>query len=585
MKRLLYIPLMVSAVVLTGCDDMFSPQKENNLGVDYMYQNPTYAEAVLGNAYTRIPYGMPWNDVATDDAVSNDVDNSYRRMATGRWTADNNPIDQWTGCRAAIQYINLFLSKADDVNWANEEDAATLYRDRLKGEAYGLRAMYMYFLLRSHAGYAADGQLLGVPIVTDFQDYSSDFNVPRNTFNECMDMLREDATKAISLLPTEYGDAESIAKLQQRYPGIPVGQFERVYGAIFLGRISGRIVEAILSQAELLAASPAFSADSGVTYETAANCAATVLDRVGGVSGLDPDGWWWYCNQTQIDGLGNGVSPAEVLWRTEKSSGRGLEEENYPPTLYGRGRINPTQNLVDAFPMANGYPIDNSLSGYDAANPYDGRDPRLERYIVHNGTILGVNNTAINTASDGGTNDGLNKVSTSTRTGYYMKKHLYSDMNLDPNTATNRNHYTSRIRMTEIFLNYAEAANEAWGPTGTGSHAYSAYDVIKAIRKRAGVGTDNGDPYLESIKSDKEKMRQLIRNERRLELCFEGFRFFDLRRWKAPLNETAKGVNISNGRHNVIDVDTRNFKDYMYYGPIPYSEILKFDALQQNAGW
>lgn len=63
------------------------------------------------------------------------------------------------------------------------------------------------------------------------------------------------------------------------------------------------------------------------------------------------------------------------------------------------------------------------------------------------------------------------------------------------------------------------------GPQGEGTHGYSAYDVVKAIRQRAGIGENGSDPYLESIKGDRDKMRELIRNERRLELCFEGFRF------------------------------------------------------------
>ena len=78
-------------------------------------------------------------------------------------------------------------------------------------------------------------------------------------------------------------------------------------------------------------------------------------------------------------------------------------------------------------------------------------------------------------------------------------------------------------------------------------------------------------------------MRQLIRNERRLELCFEGFRFFDIRRWKSDLNATARGMNITGNVFTPIDVETRSYRDYMYYGPIPYSEVLKFNALQQNA--
>ena len=117
--------------------------------------------------------------------------------------------------------------------------------------------------------------------------------------------------------------------------------------------------------------------------------------------------------------------------------------------------------------------------------------------------------------------------STSTRTGY-MKKLLRMDVNCNPSNIVDKNHYTARLRYTEFFLNYAEAANETWGPTGTGSNSFSAYDIIKKIRQRAGIGLENGDPYLESCKGNKEAMRELIRNERRIELCFEGFRFYDL---------------------------------------------------------
>ena len=166
-----------------------------------------------------------------------------------------------------------------------------------------------------------------------------------------------------------------------------------------------------------------------------------------------------------------------------------------------------------------------------------------------------------------------------------MKKRLRMDVNCDPSSTTSKTHYTPRIRYTEMFLSYAEAANEAWGPTGQGNHAYSAYDVIKAIRNRASVGVGNGDPYLEECKAGKEKMRSLIRNERRLELCFESFRFWDLRRWKAVLNETARGMDADNNGYSDFDVENRSYADYMYYGPVPYSEILKYNNLIQNKGW
>lgn len=583
--------LALAALAFTSCDDFFEPAKENNLGVDYMYNNASYAEGVLGNAYTRIPCGsFPFSEVATDDAVSNDADNSWRKMAAGSWTADNNPTETWRNCNSAIMYINLFLSRADRVEWANDSIAKHLYCDREKGEAYGMRAMYLYYLLRAHAGYDTDGNLMGVPIVTEPEDASTDFNRPRNTFQECIDAITADCDRALALLPTRYTDIATDADVPANYrsTGATASQYNRVFGAKFNGRMDGAIVEAFRAKALLLAASPAYNGASGVTYQQAADAAATVLSRIGGVSGMDPKGWTWYCNNSEIDGLANGANPAEILWRGEKSQNNDWETDNYPPSLYGKGRINPTQNFVDAFPMANGYPIADKASGYNCNDPYTARDPRLAAYVVYNGSKVGVNDKEIITAADGETRDALNNVTgSSTRTGYYLRKLLRQDINLDPTVNSKQYHYTPRLRYTELFLDYAEAANEAYGPTGKGSHGYSAYDVIKAIRSRAGVGADNGDAYLESIKDNKELMRDLIRNERRIELSFEGFRFWDLRRWLSPLTDTARGIEIStaNKTMKTIDVEARQFSDYQCYGPIPYSEVLKFSNLKQNKGW
>jgi hypothetical protein len=148
------------------------------------------------------------------------------------------------------------------------------------------------------------------------------------------------------------------------------------------------------------------------------------------------------------------------------------------------------------------------------------------------------------------------------------------------------------MRFTDIFLAYAEASNEAYGPSAAGPGGYSAYDVIKALHDRAGVG--NG--YLNSIKdsNDKDKMRELIRNERRIELCFENKRFWDLRRWKVDLNtlnQPIKGMDVTQTAEGlnynvfVIEDESRNFSDYMYYGPIPDTEVKKWSNLDQNTGW
>lgn len=597
------IRLLALLSVLTACEDMFSPAKENNRGIDDMYNEPTYAQGLLGYAYAMLPYDTKSvSDIATDDAVTNDKTSGYIKMVLGSWAANSNPMSQWQARRATIQYLNLFLENVDQVAWAKDEKIRIMYCDHLKGEAYALRALNMYYLLMAHGGWTENGQLLGIPNLTVSEGTNSEFNIPRNTFQECLEQVFADINSSLEYLPLDYTNITD-AQIPAKYKEIGVtngSDYNRVFGTYMRGRVSGRIAEAIRAQVALLATSPAFIQGTNVTAEIAADHAATVLDRIGGVAGLDPTGHTWYMNKTNIDNLGSGAVPAEIIWRGNKTNGDadwdiGLQQErdNFPPSLDGKGRINPTQNLVNAFPMANGYPISEGQASYDAENPYVNRDPRMSNYILYNGCKYGLSNKEIITGTYSSTTDknkdGLNQEATSTRTGYYLRKLLRDDCNASTSTPNAKFHYPVRIRYTEIFLAYAEAANEAWGPEGKGTHGYSAYDVVKAIRRRAGIGLTNGDAYLESMKGDKDKMRELIRNERRLELCFENKRFWDLRRWKIDLNETAKGMQIDKEgatlKYTQIDVEKRNYKDYMYYGPIPYDEMLKWSNLEQNKGW
>jgi len=588
MKNTVLICLALMAIITVGCKDLITPQIENNRQLQQSY-NPSDAKFPYGlilNGYNRIPInGWSFNEVATDDAVTNDKSSSLLKMATGQWAANNNPLDQWSNCFSAIQYINLTLEQIDKVSWAVDTTVSRLFNMRIKGEAYGLRALFYYYLLQAHAGYGQDGTLLGVPILLHSQTVGDDFNLPRATFKECLQQINADLDLAITYLPVDYQDLADNSQVPGKYGAVSKEQFNRVMGKTMSGLLSGRVAMAIRAKAALLAASPAFSSASGGSWATAADDAARIIDLKGGISGIASNGLTWYNNASEIAGLAEGQNPDEILWRTNYSESNNLEADNFPPSLNGKGRVNPTKNLVDAFPMANGYPISDTHSDYDPDHPFSSRDPRLSDFILVNGDKAGVNNTVIHTAVDGGTNDGLNKTESSTRTGYYLKKLLRQDVNLSSTSTTTQRHYKPLIRYTEIYLIYAEAANEAWGPTSSGGHGYSAYDVIKALRQRAGIGKQNGDAYLESIKTDKDKMRALIRNARRIELCFEGFRFWDLRRWKSNLNETATGTSIKNNQYSTINVEKRLYQDYMDYGPIPYSETLKFTNLIQNKGW
>ncbi|WP_448633277.1 hypothetical protein [Pedobacter panaciterrae] len=154
MKRKLVF-ILISVIFFSGCKKILSPADENIRDLSEIYNDAAFAEGLLLNGYVRLPGGnYAFTEVATDDAVSNDPSNTYRLMATGKWSSLSNPMEQWTSSFAAIQYLNLILSETDKVTWATTgQYTKEMFNDRTKGEAYGLRALFMYNLLQAHTGW------------------------------------------------------------------------------------------------------------------------------------------------------------------------------------------------------------------------------------------------------------------------------------------------------------------------------------------------------------------------------------------------------------------------------------------------
>ena len=606
MKTRHIILYLIGILAFCSCNDMFEPADENNRQTEDMTDESRYAHGLLMYAYDRLPYiTTTQTDIATDDAVTNQLNSAYRSMAMGTWQAEesNNPMSVWNNCKDGIQYINLFFSIVEKVKYApSAVSKQQMFVDRLKGEAFGLRALLYYYLLQAHSGYAADGVLYGVPLLVTPEDGSSNFNLARATFADCVKQCFADCDSAMFYLPVDYVDIANADEIPAKYKalGANYSNYNLVFGNKANGLMSGKVAEAIKAQIALLAASPAFRDQSGVTSAEAATLCANVLKRIGGLEGFDPTGNIWYKNTQKLDPSASEMP--EILWREDRRKNAEQERDHFPPTLYGSGRVNPSQNFVDAFPMRSGRPITDPNSGYDPRNPYANRDPRLSDDVIFNGSTF--RRTVIITGTyptdNDETDDNLNSISTSTRTGYYLKKLLREDVSPQSSSLIEQYHIYPRIRYTEIFLAYAEAANDAWGPkadpTGIG---FTAYDVIKAIRVRAGLATNEigqplpeGDVYLEECATDQAKMTNLIRNERRIELCFENKRFWDIRRWMLPLNETVRGMRIDRDKatseltYTVIDVEERVYDNsYQCYGPIPKGEVLKWSNLQQNKGW
>ncbi|NPA35838.1 MAG: RagB/SusD family nutrient uptake outer membrane protein [Chlorobi bacterium] len=562
MKKVYNIILIfLVGTLFFSCENFLTPEEDNRLTEEQMLQNPGYWEGLLLEAYGRMPRNYKFDlDIAGDDAVTNDVNSSATRMATGEWTSAYNPVSQWNSAYAGIFYVNNFLEKYREVTWSWESDKVNeLHLQRLSGEAYGLRAWYEILLMVNHAG-AVNGQITGLPVVDKVLGID-DFQVPRATIENYLKQINADLDSAIINLPAYYEDVADDA------------DYNEAMGTRFINRLSGTAARALKSRVSLLAASPSYSV---MTWEEAAAAAGELIRDNGGLTILSPTGVEFYKD----------FNDRENIWFTAFTMSRSLESDNFPPSLYGKGLVNPTQELVNSFPMVNGYPITDPASGYDLDNPYANRDPRLTKYIVYNENTLKGDNIYTYVGSG---DDGINALVSSTRSGYYLKKFMNESVTLTPGREKSAQFFRTYIRWSEVLLNYAEAANEAWGPDADpNSYGFSARDVIAALRSRAGI--TGGDAYLATITS-KDEMRELIHNERRIELCFENFRFWDIRRWektdvmKSPVSAVFIYPNAGGGySYDVQKAEDRIYEDYMIYGPIPYNETLKYD-IPQNDGW
>ena len=577
------LPCVVLALGLSSCTDFLTESKENSrLTPEIAWSSPKSAEGVLLAVYSNLPSEYTAkDDWGTDDMVTNLLNDPTVGMATGGWTAIQNPLSNYNDMFTNFAQLNDFLAHVDKVKWTLQTDEKgdtlnAMYIKRLKGEAYGLRAFCGAELLKKVGGVDENGNLLGYPIVTTVIKSLTEGQLPRNTYAECVKQILDDCDSAFNNLPLIYSDA-----------GLSANQ-KRVLGVQFANRINGKAVKLIKSSVALRAASPAFAA-SGVTWQDAANYAADVMNLNSGLTKMVAKDAQFYL---QVD-LTYLNSYTECFWYTTNnklSSTR--ESNNFPPSIFGKGQINPSQNLVNCFPDKNGYPITSSVL-YNATAPYLNRDPRLTMYIYYDGAKTSGTVVTIRTAK-GNTIDAKDSVVTSTRTSYYMRK-LMNEGALTGSSTTGKltsvAHTYVYARYTTALLNFAEAANEVGGPD-LAIGGFTARQVINAIRTRAGIV---GTAYTATL-TTKDDFRKLIHNERRIELCFEGYRFWDLRRWVngvtdavglSKLNEPVAAVSINSTATeftSIPQLEIRSYQPYMIYAPIPYNETLKYNIIQ-NQGW
>jgi len=181
---------------------------------------------------------------------------------------------------------------------------------------------------------------------------------------------------------------------------------------------------------------------------------------------------------------------------------------------------------------------------------------------------------------NGGRDGKTGGIDRASKTGYYLKKFLVDNLDLSQNQTAR--HAWIYFRYAEVLLNYAEAVNEAYNfdvvPPGYPMTARAAVDMV---RSRVSM------PAIEA--TNREELREKIKHERRIELAFEGHRFWDIRRWdlKEVMSSPVNAMRIdfsSETPYSIEFLENRPYQDYMIYGPVPYEETLKYDIVQ-NLGW
>ncbi|WP_316804202.1 RagB/SusD family nutrient uptake outer membrane protein [Pedobacter nototheniae] len=582
MKNFIYTLIFVFfsfLMLTTGCKKMIEDGPLENANKDLVFDKTDslgkYAEEFLNNIYAALPkgYNRIGNnllDAGSDDVLPSSTADVVQFYSNGAFNQVNLPDNTWDANYAGIRKVNEFLANIDQVPLKTPG-----FKQRWKAEARGLRAMFYFELIKRWGG---------VPIIGDqVYDLSSNLNLARNSYQECVDYIN--------------------AEIKAILPFLISPNTTSSYTTIYFGRFTTGAALALKSRLMLYAASPLNNPSNDLSKWVAAAAAAkSVMDSVTAskyVYGLSTATTTAHYTTTNMAALAPSATltnyvagvnkflnifsnrySAEIILPYLQSTNTGVEYNNEPIgyTRGGLGKTNPTQELVNEFETFEGKMIGDNTSGYSLTNPYYNRDPRLASSVSFNGLYWLTRNVQI---YDGGLDrpKGFgNATSGETRTGYYMRKFMTGTTSESSYTA--QNHNFPIFRYAEILLNYAEAQNEAVGPDN------NVYAVINAIRSRVNM------PALPAGLSQMD-MRSRIRHERRVEMAFEEQRFWDIRRWKIAenvLNGTLHGIqatlNGSTTTYKIVDAAPAKFEAAkMYLFPIPFKESAANNKMVQNPNW
>jgi hypothetical protein len=587
MKNIFHLLLLILLIGMSiSCDDknFLEETETTDLSYETVFADSTYTVGFLTEIYRDIGFDTDPGRFSTIYVTFGGLQGACDEVefrASSTITTDVlfatgtvNPVivsdDAWGKPYVNIRRVNVFLKNVD------KAPLSTARKTVYKAEARFLRAWY-YSVLLKHYG--------GIPLIGDVIYESADeIKTTRDTYKDCVDYIVSECDAAAQDLATK-----------------PSG---RNYG-----RVGSGACKALKARVLLYAASPLFNGSNFAPenypkeivgypspdpdrWRLAMEAAREVIGlnvyrlfvKHTNDDGNAEPGWGFYALFSGADWVIDGAEDG-TIFELQEVKGQKYHKLFQPPSRGGGAGGFAYQDLVDCFPMRNGKAITDPTSGYDPNAPYANRDPRFNISITHDQTPLqngATANVPVNTylKEDYSPYDG-DAVHTGTPTGYYVNKmqHRKTAANYFVGVAQSR----PLIRYAEVLLNFAEAANEYAGPSD------EIYEALKNIRERAGIYAGVDGMYGLKQGMDQDEMREVIRNERRIELAIEGHRFWDVRRWmiaEETDNKTMTGMEIrrvgNQKTYTRYNVRSHVFRKAMYLWPIPYKEISKSPDLLQN---
>ena len=617
MKIRIYLTIVLAGFSLLASCSYLDQVPEDELTLEMVFNDKTRTEDWLAGIYAGIadPY-WDYMNKAGYDTLGDDMtlptawttfDWTVLHMVAGNWSpATEWKMYYWSELPKYIRSAYIFL---DNVKPLPQDGVTASEVALMKNEARFMIAYYYWLLIETY------GPIPFSPGLVDAGASTEELLIGQTPFDTIVDWIDKELTEAAKGLPPYYtnnnkfGRATSVMCHAVRARMLLFAASDLVNGnPDYAGHVNKK-GEALFS-----------TQHDPSKWTKAAEACRELIELAEG------NGYRLYTELTADGKIDPFLSYQNMMFTSWTDGNKEIlfarpggcniwdyEKHATPRGSGGNGGLGVSQSLVDAFFMKNGLPIDDSASGYSDVgystasdrrntewiegsptetpgeittagtyNMYCNREARFYVTVLYNDAWFRESNRRTefhNPDMDGG---GYN----SPQAGYLLRKKVHPDHN-----ELNDNYiYRPGIlyRLGEAYLNYAEALNEC----DPGNADILVY--LNKIRERAGIPTYGPGPNQIAVDaSDQIAMRKLIRMERRVELCVEGIRYNDLRRWKEAenvLNEPVYGMNVNattrDGYFRRTQLDYKHvYHKAFYFMPVPSWEMDKNPNLVQNPYW